>query len=218
MRRPSLDRYRSLFLGNRNISIMRALQYERLAEMRNLGRVLDFGGGQLASYRALVHCDQYESINIDPQIQPTWQVKIGEDLPAPANSYDTVLSMNTFEHVYRVHDALKQLNHALKPGGQFITMVPFLYPVHGHPDDFFRPTPSWWKLALAESNYSQVAVSPLYWGRSSTALTASGLSGPCQHARMHLALLKDLLSSRIKPAPPELAMSRAVGYLVTAVK
>lgn len=214
----SLSRYRALFLAGPRRSVLRTLQYERLRRLPPLGRVLDFGGGDRADYRDLLSCTSYASINIDARMAPTWLTAVGQPLPVGDIPFDTVLSMNTFEHIFDVQSLLRQLHGALVEGGRFITMVPFLFPLHAHPDDFFRPAPSWWKRALADAGFAHVAVEPLYWGRSSTAAVCGGMSGPFKPLRLHLALLADVVSAKLNRAPADLAMSRAVGYVVHAAK
>ena len=190
---PTFRRYRYLVHKINSMSLARALQYEILDSYVFQGDVLDFGGGDKANYRNLIKCSSYKSINIDKDAEPTWVVGIDDEIPCEESSFDTVVSMNTLEHIFDARSALDQMYRVLKPGGELVLSVPFLFPVHGHPDDYFRPTPSWFYTALAISGFRDIKVSPLSWGTRSTSITCFGLSGPAKGLRKHIALAMDLL-------------------------
>lgn len=57
--------------------------------------------------------------------------------------FDTVLCMNTLEHDDKFWLTLDGINHVLKQGGLFIFAQPTLgFPIHNHPDDYWRLTRS----------------------------------------------------------------------------
>ncbi|MCH9053734.1 MAG: class I SAM-dependent methyltransferase [Proteobacteria bacterium] len=222
---PTFRRYWELFWRKGRMSIARTLQYEVLSRYSVTGKLLDVGGGERTSYRYLLDCDTYDSVNIDPDAEPTWVVGVGERLPCPDQEYDIALSMNTFEHIFDVHFVLGEMLRVLKPGGKFVTSVPFLHPVHGHPDDFFRPTSSWWFHSLQKIGFEDISVTPVVWGPFSTGLVCSGTPGPGKGLRRHIALLLDLLYARLRSdgqTQSEIlrnAMDRcALGFFVTAAK
>ena len=190
---PSLARYRRLFRSEARVSITRALQYEALAAAPISGDVLDVGGGQRAGYRKLVRCDRYDSVNINSRMEPTWVVGVGERFPVEEDRYDVVLSMNTLEHVFDARFLISEMFRALRAGGQLVCAAPFLFPIHGAPDDFFRPSPSWYFHCLSNIGFKDVVVKPLVWGPFSTGYICSGAPGPFKGARKHMVLLGDLL-------------------------
>ena len=162
---PSWKRYKQVFFNQKeNLSILRSLQYEMLKKVSLGKKVLDFGGGDKAKYLHLLSCELYESINIDPEIQPTWVTKVGERFPSSASNYDTIISLNVFEHIYDVHFVFREIYTSLKPGGNFIFSTPFLFPVHAHPDDYFRPTASWIQKSLSDAGFENIEITPLVMG------------------------------------------------------
>lgn len=197
IRVPTFARYKRLASKLNQNSLTRALQFEVLESYPLLGEVLDFGGGESSQYRKLLGDIDYKSVNIDPRINPTWIVQVGESIPCDAESFDTVISMNTLEHVFNAQTVLSELHRVLRPGGELVLSTPFLFPIHGHPDDFFRPTPSWYRQALKECGFRECEIVPLFWGPFSVASTCSGLPGPAKVIRKHLALLIDLLYFQI---------------------
>ena len=219
---PSCKRYKNLFLKEKqNLSILRTLQYEML-QKAHLGRkVLDFGGGDNAKYRRIISCDSYQSINIEPEMQPTWVTQVREPFPSPPSHYDTVISLNVFEHVFDVKFVLEEIHKSLKLGGNLIFSTPFLFPIHAHPNDYFRPTDSWIKESLTNVGFKNITITPLVWGPFSTCLTCSSFSS--KRILIHLSLIADLcylyLRRFIKGRPLNKNLSNiAIGYFVEANK
>jgi SAM-dependent methyltransferase len=54
----------------------------------------------------------------------------------------TVLSIETFEHVFEIRRAFDEVFRILKPGGLFVITSPLNFGIHGYPDDYWRMTPS----------------------------------------------------------------------------
>ena len=198
-RRPSLPRYRALFFQGR-LSVLRILLYERMAHVGLTGSVLDFGGGdgvgyagEVARWSATGAAVDFQSANIDPAARPTYPLRIGEPLPIADETFDAVFSLSTLEHVYELDDTLEELHRVLKPDGRLILSIPFLFRVHGHPDDYHRGTPSFWHRKLSQTGFKRPDVEVLGWGPISTGDAVSGLPGPFKSARRHIGLLLDIL-------------------------
>ncbi len=54
--------------------------------------------------------------------------------------YDLVICTNVLEHIYDVRTAVKNLYKLVKKEGNLIISVPFMYPLHDEPEDFWRFT------------------------------------------------------------------------------
>ncbi len=224
---PNFKRYKSLFCNAGSISVTRVLQYELLSQKKFKGKTLDFGGGKKAKYKLILNVEEYDSINIDQDMEPTWITTVGQAFPCPKEHYDHVLSMNTFEHIYDVIPIIEDIYDSLKEGGEFTCALPFLYPVHAHPDDFFRPTSSWWLTTLGNAGFNEIKIVPILWGPFTTGMVCSGLPGPCKKARIHLNLIFDLLYSKLRfgnnqdcfdgPIGKQL-QNHALGYFIEARK
>lgn len=194
--------------------------YEALIAADTSGILFDIGGGSQAPYRHLLKCDTYNSININRTMNPTWSVKIGEPFPCEAGFCDIALSLNTLEHVYDADFIIGEAARALRCGGRIMLGTPFLYPVHGCPDDFFRPTPSWYQKTLLKFSFRSITVQPLVFGPFSNGAFVSGLPGPAKRVRMWTAMLMDLLYSRFRTIPSDMRgpSAAATGFWVTAIK
>lgn len=61
-------------------------------------------------------------------------------LPLRDASIDTVLMLEVLEHLRHPAQALSEITRVLRPGGQLLLTMPFLYPVHDAPHDYQRYT------------------------------------------------------------------------------
>ena len=195
---PSLARWRYLTSNFSGQSVLRQLQYEHLEKIQLSGDVLDVGGGQRAKYLDLLRTPStLRSVNIDPAIEPTHLVKPGQPLPFGDSSFDAIVSLNTLEHIYDASAVLREIFRVLRPGGSVHITVPFMFRIHGHPDDYFRATPSWWRETFDRTGFSSMELHPLVWGRASTKTVVPGVRGMAPRLRRSMAMLVDVLSASI---------------------
>lgn len=194
--------------------------YEALIAADTSGILFDIGGGGQVPYRDFLKCKTYKSVNINQNVSPTWGVNIGEPFPCEAGFCDIALSLNTLEHVYDADFIIREAERALKCGGRIILGTPFMYPVHGCPDDFFRPTPSWYQKTLLKYSFTSITVRALVFGPFSNGAFVSGLPGPAKRVRMWAAMAMDLLYSRFRKIPSKMRgpSAAATGFWVTAIK
>lgn len=62
------------------------------------------------------------------------------DLPFKDGEFENVLCMSVLEHLEEPRKAIKEMWRVLKPGGRIIVSVPFLFPIHDAPGDYWRFT------------------------------------------------------------------------------
>lgn len=195
---PTLARWRKITTAFRGLSLLRMMEYELLSQLHLSGNVLDMGGGQRASYlKVMPKGAEISSANIDPKIEPTHLVEPGQPLPFADASFDAVICFNTLEHIYDVMGVVNELYRVVKPGGQVHVIVPFMFRIHGHPDDYTRATPSWWRETFSRANFSALRLMPLVWGRRSTGAVVPGFHGAFPRTRLHLAMLLDILTAKL---------------------
>ncbi|MBF9032877.1 methyltransferase domain-containing protein [Rhodobacterales bacterium HKCCE2091] len=224
----TFERWRGLRSHGRGLSILRALEYETLGTIDLSGRVLDFGGGRRASYfRKLPDDCEVLSVNIDTQFEPTHIVPPGDPLPFEDDGFDAVLTLNTLEHVYDDIGTIRELVRVTRSGGRLHIMVPFLFRVHGHPDDYNRHTPSWWAETLDRAGCTSASLLPLVFGRRTTAqMVAGGGGGRLRPLVTFGGALRDILAAKVMfPGKTVYAggkadnvWHRAPGWYIEAVK
>lgn len=108
-----------------------------------VGRLLDYGcGGQ--PYRRLFQpgLTAYVGADVAPAAGITLDVEIRPDepLPLPSESFDTVLSTQTIEHVFNFQAYLADCHRLLRPGGALVLTAPMQWRHHEVPFDYWRFT------------------------------------------------------------------------------
>lgn len=130
------------------------------AAIRPGARVLDVGG-----HRARMR-GQFRSLDLDASltvvnITPTAHPDVLADahrLPFADAGWDAVVCSEILEHVHDPRRVLAEVARVLRPGGRLYACSPFLYQLHGDPDDYARFTPSWWRRALVEEGFEVVLI------------------------------------------------------------
>lgn len=117
-------------------------QLKYYAEKYLKGRMIDIGCGQ-KPYKDLLAPYITEHIGVDHEY--TTHNKMNIDLfgsaysiPADNNSFDSAICTAVLEHLEEPELALQECYRTLKPGGVAVYSVPFIWPVHEEPRDFFR--------------------------------------------------------------------------------
>lgn len=193
-KRATFSRY--LRLSNTRYSLLRSLQYERIEGLLLRGRTLDVGGGARNSYYSLLRVEgTIDSVNIDPKIQPTLIADLNEPLPIASDSYDNIISLNTFEHIKNDTLAIAEAIRVLRPGGGYHIVVPFMYRVHASPSDFHRHTSFWWESYLRSLGVDEttLTVEPLLWSPISSAFSLVEFRG-LRGLRKKAVMLRTVLS------------------------
>lgn len=140
---------------------------ERLPPLR--GRVLDLGGGGRPSYLAVLQRDDVRLLNMDILLEarPSFAGTLERGLPLRDASVDTVLLLNTLEHVYDFVGLAAEMHRVLRPGGVGLVYVPFLFNYHTHKgtsffiDDYFRYTESALGRIFEEAGFAGVRAMPV---------------------------------------------------------
>ena len=70
----------------------------------------------------------------------THLVSDADKLPFKPNSFDKVVSVNSFYYFKNPFNVAKSIHNILKKDGKLILIVPFSYPIHDAPDDKYRFT------------------------------------------------------------------------------
>ncbi len=109
-----------------------------LKSLRNK-RVLEVGG---ATNSLKEHCEA-SNVFVRTDIQAGLGVDRVEDVTRMSfgdASFDVVLLSNVLEHVFEHRKAVDECYRVLSPGGTLVLVVPFLYPLHDVPGDYWRFT------------------------------------------------------------------------------
>ena len=86
------------------------------------------------------------------------------DLKFDDETFDGVVCWSILEHVPNPQKAISELYRVLKPGGQIWVQLPFLYPFHEEPKDYWRVTPDGLRIWLKDFN--EIACECDYWAKA----------------------------------------------------
>lgn len=107
------------------------------------GICLDIGSGN-SPYKKYLNVDEYISVDNKETQATSYQKNQNEvnadakDLPFSDKYADSVLLNQVLEHVDDYDAVLSEIHRVLKDDGKFILSVPFIYHIHGEPNDYFR--------------------------------------------------------------------------------
>lgn len=121
------------------------------------GQLLDVGGGE-RPYGELFESrvDRYVGLEYPPSadsLHPEiWGVLDrlqgvvdvfgdGMRMPFKDDSFDTVMSLEVFEHLADPDACLREIERVMRPDGVLLFTVPFVAPLHQLPFDYYRFTP-----------------------------------------------------------------------------
>lgn len=88
----------------------------------------------------------------------TWD---GRTIPLPDASVDTAIATEVLEHCPRPDLTLSEVHRVLRPGGKFFLTVPFLWPLHDSPHDYWRYTPFALEQLLSDAGFRDIRMTSL---------------------------------------------------------
>jgi SAM-dependent methyltransferase len=82
-------------------------------------------------------------------------------LPFREASFDACINIVTLEHVREPSCALREIERALKPGGQLLLIVPHEWEVHQSPHDYYRYTRHGVAYLLDQAGFQEFDIQPV---------------------------------------------------------
>ena len=130
------EKTNSILLNNLHIDLL--LKHNQYMK----GILLDAGCGE-KPYSLIYEKITEKSIGVDVEYGIHDQKAVDvfaslDQLPFPDCMFDTVLCTNVLEHIAENGKSFSELSRVLKDNGYMILSVPFLYPAHEIPHDYYR--------------------------------------------------------------------------------
>lgn len=143
-------------------TLLRLEEHRVLSRITLSGSVLDVGGDSRSDYRTHIKGDPvYTCINIDDRAGADIIHNLEQPLPIADASFDHALLINVLEHIDNAEQLLVEAARVVRPGGQVIVVVPFLFPYHPSPRDFRRFTPDALKEMVERAELTLTSLEPL---------------------------------------------------------
>lgn len=175
------------------------------------GRLLDVGCGKRPYsliYDSLVDTTIGTEVAFSLHgIQAADVICFAERLPFPNRTFDTILCTEVLEHTVQPFEAMQEFGRILKPGGHLLLSVPFIYPIHEAPHDYWRFTPHALESLCSVSGFNLIYLHAK--GGVATSLFVLLLN-------MQLWLLNSL--SRLSPGRFQLRELTAIRWFFNAVQ
>jgi SAM-dependent methyltransferase len=122
-------------------SLLRRAEHAALRTLSLSGRVIDLGGERGAEYLSCIAGEfSVTAVNLDREAEPDILHDLEEPLALVDASYDHALLINVLEHIFDYRQLLTEAARVVRPGGTLALIVPFLFPVHPSPSDYWRFT------------------------------------------------------------------------------
>jgi SAM-dependent methyltransferase len=121
------------------------------------GAMLDIGAGEFNRYER--HFKRTSYVKMDVHAGPNVDV-VGsiEKMPFEAESFDSVVCTQVFEHIPHPQKGAEEVFRVLKKGGYFLMTVPQMNELHEEPHDYFRYTNFGLKTLFEDVGFTLVSV------------------------------------------------------------
>lgn len=190
------------------------------------GRFLDVGCG-IMPYKDLLmqspsKIETYIGLDIETEIYQAdvdlrWD---GQRIPLEDASIDSAMATEVLEHCPDPLVVLREIRRVLKPGGAFFFTVPYIWPLHDAPWDFYRYTPFSLKNLLKEAGFEDLNIRALSgWDASLAQMMGLWMKrAPMSPERRNAMAQKlwpiyqELIESDELPSDPEAGNTMATGW------
>ena len=111
------------------------------ADYENLD-ILEIGSGDISINQSAEHIFKNAKLFIQTDVNKSYgheYLDITNEIQIE-EKFDLIICTNVLEHIFDIKSAIKNLNYLLKENGQLLVSVPFIYPLHDEPEDFWRFT------------------------------------------------------------------------------
>ncbi|GIK40762.1 MAG: hypothetical protein BroJett011_45950 [Chloroflexota bacterium] len=141
--------------------------FRRVPELSSGSQVLDLGGNKIRK-RGQFDIEQYNLRVIYANFSTVKQPDVQADaahIPFKTSSFEVVICSELLEHVPSPLNVLSEIHRVLCPGGILLICVPFLYHIHGDPEDYGRYTDHYWRENLMQLGFAKVEIERqgLFW-------------------------------------------------------
>jgi len=163
--RASRDRAQ-LSRGSRLVADLIADYYDSAFARHARGRLLDMGCGAVPLYQAYRdHVDEVTCIDWGQSLHGgahlDRECDLSQPIPFPDAGFDTILLSDVLEHLPDPQLFWAEAARLLAGGGKLILNVPFYYPVHEEPHDYYRYTQFALRRFAERAGLSVVELAPI---------------------------------------------------------
>ena len=140
-------------------SFLRVLQNKEFKNISINGKTIDLGAknGKASYYRFFnLKYSEIDYVDINPTESNILKLDLEKNLPISDKSYNSVLAINLFEHIFNIQNLIKEIYRILDDEGKLIGSTPFMKEYHSDPDDFYRYTQDFYKKVFEKVGFVNI--------------------------------------------------------------
>ena len=140
-------------------SLSRVLQNQEFKNIAITGKTIDLGAksGKASYYRFFsLDFSEIDYVDLNPTDSNVLKIDLEKSLPIQEKSYNSVLAINLFEHIFNIQDLIKEIYRILDDEGRLIGSTPFIKEYHADPYDFYRYTQDFYKKVFKEAGFVDI--------------------------------------------------------------
>ena len=149
-----------IFLSFKGYSLLRSYQLNECKNIKLKGYSIEFGAYKdkkknfnnfFSGNTKFIFSNVYNKKDKD-----YIKLDLTKKLKTKSNKFDNILLFNVLEHLNDHNKTFSEIFRILKKNGLLIGSTPFLYQVHGAPNDYFRFTKNFFEEKLKKINLKKL--------------------------------------------------------------
>ena len=149
-------------------TLLRSLQINECLKIKINGLSLEFGAidNKKKTFSNFIKGNskfEYSNIKANKKAKIFYS-DLTKKLKINSNKYENILILNVLEHLNKYDIAFTETKRILKKNGQLIGSTPFIYQVHGAPNDYFRFTKDSINFLLKKNDFYKIKIKALGFG------------------------------------------------------
>lgn len=140
-------------------SFLRVLQNKEFKNISINGKTIDLGAknGKASYYRFFnLKYSEIDYVDINPTESNILKLDLEKNLPISDKSYNSVLAINLFEHIFNIQNLIEEIYRILDDEGKLIGSTPFMKEYHSDPFDFYRYTQDFYKKMFEKVGFVNI--------------------------------------------------------------
>lgn len=156
-----------IYLNFKGYSLLRAYQIYYSSRLKISGKTIEFGSfkDRKRNFSNFFKGDSkffYSNIYNDKN-KDYIKLDLTKKFSLKKSSFNNIIIFNVLEHLKDTNMAINELQKILKKDGTLIGSTPFIYPIHGAPNDYYRFTKDFY-LEKFKKKFKNLKIIPLGFG------------------------------------------------------
>jgi len=159
--------FNAIILSLKGYSLLRIYQIHACKAIELKAKSIEFGAHKEKNKNFSIYFkgeSQFLYSNFYNTNKNYLKIDLTKRLKLKKNEFNNVVIMNVIEHLRNFSLTFKEINRVLKSNGNIIGSTPFIYPVHGAPNDYYRFTKEFFNMTLKKNKFKKIKINALGFG------------------------------------------------------